>query len=396
MRCFTGGGRPTGTPVRAWRKRRGGLAVIGAFALVPMIIGAGLAVDYVRLSAVRSELQRSVDAAALAGARVVAAYPPNDGAVIADSRRYFWANFRSGLAGSSVGNAEPSVAVMEPERSSVNVQATAVVPVLLVGAVSALLPNNGGTISSFALRASATAQKYQRGMELVLALDTTGSMATSDRLTNLKRGANDLLDIIYGAGNDQRGALDCSRLDANSNCAIDPSLLVGVVPFVATVNVGPAPARPGAVPAIVESARVSAIGWGGGPGGANSWKGCVMARPAPFEEGQADATPTASPFEPYAWPSTAPTVIWGGQTYAGPNYWIPAGTTEPWPAWPVAGDAFNRQNIGWGAGRHAAGPNRGCGYPILPLQPSKLIAKQHIAELQVGAANGTTVTLGFS
>jgi len=77
-------------------------------------------------------------------------------------------------------------------------EATAVVPVLLVGAVSALLPNNGGTISSFTLRASATAQKYQRGMELVLALDTTSSMAASDRLTNLNPG-------FFGGGIGQHG-----------------------------------------------------------------------------------------------------------------------------------------------------------------------------------------------
>lgn len=375
------------------RSRRGSIAMIAAFSLIPLLVGAGLAIDYVRLAAARGELQRAVDAAALAGARVVVAYPPNDSTVIDDARRYFWANFLASRSGVTVAAGDPAVTVSSPERAGVSVHARAHVPVLIVGIMSSLLPGGGSGISSFLVTSSATAVKSQRTMEMVLALDTTNSMAIGSRLANLKSGANDLLDIVYGADANERGTMECPG--PGSPCRMNHSLVVGVVPFVATVNVGPARGRDGGLPTIVDPVRVRGIGWGG-PGDTNSWKGCVMARPAPFEEARADATPSESPFQSYVWSPTAPTVTWGGITYRGPNPWVPAATREAWPDWPIRGGRENRETVGWGAGNEAAGPNKGCGYPILPLQPFKDRAKQHIAALQVGATNGTTSTLGFS
>ncbi|MBL8698372.1 MAG: hypothetical protein JNK67_08365 [Alphaproteobacteria bacterium] len=388
-------GRWTGTPGTGARSRRASVAIIAAFALIPLLIGAGLAIDYVRLASVRGELQRAVDAAALAGARVVVSYPPNDEAVERDARRYFWANFQSGRSAATVGASDPAVAISAPDRASVTVSARANIPVLLVGVFAALLPGSGTGVSDFVISASATAMKSQRTMEMVLALDTTNSMAIGSRLANLKSGANDLLDIVYGATANERGTLECPGGAGDPRCRMNHSLVVGIVPFVATVNVGPSRGRPGGVPPIVDPALIRAVPWGG-PGPGNSWKGCVMARPAPFEEARADATPAESPFAPYFWAPSSATVRWAGVTYAGPNPWSPATTAETWPDWPVPGARDNRELVGWGSGNHAAGPNRGCGYPILPLQPYKDVAKQHIAGLQVGATNGTTSTLGFS
>jgi Flp pilus assembly protein TadG len=382
--------------LRLVEARRGSIAVIAGVGFVPLIVAAGLAVDYVRLTSVRSELQRAVDAAALAGARVVVSYPVNDPDVIADARQYFWSNFRSGVVGARVDSREPVVSIGAPDRENVSVVATAEVPVIIAGAVAALLPNGPAIASRFTLSASATAQKYQRGMEVVLALDTTASMAAGSRLANLKSGASDLLEILYGAGKDSRGSIECATGAGGVRvCTTSYSLLVGVVPFVATVNVSPARARSGSVPPIVDGARVAAADWNGGHPGTNSWKGCVMARPAPFEEARADATPTVSPFEPYLWRATPDNVVWGGTVYVGPNPWA-LGRPEAWPDWPSPGDSTNRDSIGWGAGRHASGPNKGCGFPILPLQPSKTAAIAHIDSLQVGASNGTTASLGFS
>ena len=49
------------------RDRRGATAIAVALMLVPMIISAGAAVDYARISAARAQLQAAADAAALAG-----------------------------------------------------------------------------------------------------------------------------------------------------------------------------------------------------------------------------------------------------------------------------------------------------------------------------------------
>ena len=62
------------------------------------------------------------------------------------------------------------------------------------------------------------------GLELVLVLDNTGSMS-GNKITALKSAANDLVDILETAVKES-GAVE------------DDSLLIGLVPFTATVNVG--------------------------------------------------------------------------------------------------------------------------------------------------------------
>jgi Flp pilus assembly protein TadG len=374
--------------------RRGSVAAIAGVVLVPLTLLVGLAVDYARLTAVRSELQQAVDAAALAGARVVVGSPPNDAVVKEDARRFFWANFRSGRLGARIDSDEPAVTVIEPQRNQVQVRATAEVPVIIAGAVASLLRGGPTMASSFFIAADATVQKYQRGMEVALALDTTASMATGSRLAQLKTAAGDLLEILYGFGNDTRSSIECNTVSGGARvCSTVYSLLVGVVPFVATVNVTPVRDN-GPLPKIVAPETVTALTWSNPASMQNYWKGCVMARPYPYEESFADATPLESPFMPYFWASTPSTVVWGGVTYTGPNPWV--GTKETWPDWPSPSNPNNRNNVGWGAGQPAPGPNLGCGFPLLPLQPSKAVAKTHINALDVGAQNGTTVSLGFS
>ena len=372
--------------MRSFKLRRGSLAVITAVSSIPLVAAVGLAIDYTRLSAVRSELQRGVDAAALAGGRVLVSYPLNLATVQADARMYFFANYRATLANAALMNGGPTVAVPAPNFDRVTVTAAADVPMMFGRMVG---------LSTYRTTVSSETERYSRGMELVLALDTTNSMSTGSRLTNLKAGASDLLDILYGTTNNTRGTTTCvpnPPPSTGSTCTTVYSLLVGVVPFVATVNVSPARgSSSAALPNIVLPSAVSAISWG-----ANSWKGCVKSRPFPFEETSADATPTTSPFDPYVWPASAATVVWGGVTYAGPNVWTPTTTeTTWWNFGASSGRAFQRANIGWTAGNQA-GPNQGCGYPIMPLQPFKAMAKQHVNALAVGAKNGTTATLGFS
>src|SRR5262245_26579289 len=47
----------------------GNVAIIFALALIPMITGLGMAIDYSRASAARTSLQHALDSAVLAGAR---------------------------------------------------------------------------------------------------------------------------------------------------------------------------------------------------------------------------------------------------------------------------------------------------------------------------------------
>ena len=54
---------------RLKQDRSGNLAIIAALSAIPLVLAIGIAVDYARASAARSDLQSAVDAAVLAGAR---------------------------------------------------------------------------------------------------------------------------------------------------------------------------------------------------------------------------------------------------------------------------------------------------------------------------------------
>jgi|GEM_PF-1093056 len=85
-----------------------------------------------------------------------------------------------------------------------------------------------------------------RGLDLALVLDSTGSMSKNKKLANLKIAATDLIDQLEGQKNDH--------------------IRVSVVPFAQYVNIGTSNKH--------ES-------WLSGPA-PNGWKGCVGSRTAPY------------------------------------------------------------------------------------------------------------------
>ena len=52
--------------------RRGAVAIITALALIPLLLATGGAIDFGRITVMRSELQQAVDSAALAAMAAVA------------------------------------------------------------------------------------------------------------------------------------------------------------------------------------------------------------------------------------------------------------------------------------------------------------------------------------
>ncbi len=70
--------RILGTLARGAGDRRGSVAIVFAAAVVPLLIAVGAGVDFARLSAGRSALQRAVDNAALSGAAAYEVYTEND------------------------------------------------------------------------------------------------------------------------------------------------------------------------------------------------------------------------------------------------------------------------------------------------------------------------------
>jgi hypothetical protein len=287
---------------------------------------------------------------------------------------YFWANYRKSVADAEVLGGNPSVAILEPNRDTVTVAADVRVPLAF---------GNFLGVGRKSLQVSASAQRAVGGMEVVLVLDNTGSMARGTRMAELKSGAKDLIEILYG-GLETKELRACPKGNGMGGCTTDYLLTVGTVPFITTVNVSPGRSNGGnGKSSIVDPAAVTRMDWGRN----NGWKGCVLARPYPFEESQADATPVVSPFTPYLWRSTGS---------GGANAWSTT-LTEDWPvaAAPNGSSTVNKSTVGAGTGQ-PSGPNRGCGEPLMPLQPSRSAALAHIDSLEVGASNGTAVPIGLA
>jgi Mg-chelatase subunit ChlD len=122
--------------------------------------------------------------------------------------------------------------------------------------------------------AKTTITKKQRNIELVLVLDTTGSMSSSGKITALKSAANQMVNILF----DGKSTSD--------------TLKIGVVPFAAAVNIGADKLNSGWLDKTAATV-ISYEDFKAGvkvldlysPGGLSnrSWAGCVRERGGSYE-----------------------------------------------------------------------------------------------------------------
>ena len=178
--------------------RSGNFAILASLISIPLLLAVGLSVDYANISRVRSELQQSIDSAALAVAREGDSISQAQAEAIA--AKFLTQNFR-------FPHEAPSVTI---SGTNVLVRSAAAVPVNFGGLFGVPVVN----ISADA-RTSISYANY----EIALALDTTGSMA-GGKLSAMKDAVIGLIDTMEAQN---------SRPD---------SLKFSIVPFSSKVNVG--------------------------------------------------------------------------------------------------------------------------------------------------------------
>ena len=329
---------------RLWRDRRGAVALMAGLSIIPLLTMAGAAVDLTRLYILHSRLVTSVDAAALAGARVI-----NELDRDAQIQRWFWANFtrdRPGLTSGFIGAEVTTFSIaVDAESRAVRVQVRAALPTTVLRLF--------GQDTLYA-SVDQTARRQDRGMEIALVLDVTGSMAGTP-MTALRSAAADLVNIIYGPNETV------------------PNLWVSVVPYTSTVDIGRGRAGWLAAGSLNASAYGSTV-----------WRGCVFARHQNRED-ETDTPPTIAPFQPFLWPST-----YGRYSpNLGDNEWTNSTITEPNPENPPSDNTPNA------LGNNAKGPNLGCGRAILPLTATRSTVLNEIANLRATHRGGTMANLGL-
>ncbi len=185
--------------------KRGTVTMMFAIAAVPMMVFVGAGLDYVRASSAEATLQNAADSAALAAG---ASSLKTDTDLQNLIQHYVDVNTRK----------SSSLKVTSVSRST-NANGDIIITVKAnLGTVIMRLVG----IKSFNLATRTRVSKSGGGKaEIVLVLDTTGSMAGS-KIATLKTAANDLI---------------ADTIKANEGQA-EPLVKIGIVPFAQYVNIG--------------------------------------------------------------------------------------------------------------------------------------------------------------
>ena len=260
---------------------QGAVAVIVGAGIIMLVGAVGVAVDVGRGQMAQTKLQNALDAAGLAAGASVSTEN-----IEAEVMKYMRVNFSQGTLGATITTVTP---VLSQDKKLLTVQARASMPTTFMKIFGR---------QTMQLAAETEVTRTSKGMELAMVLDITGSMNDDGKLAALKTASNDLLDILFGAGN--------STAD---------NLWVGIVPFSMAVNVGPSRT------AWLQPGSLAAQNWA-----TTSWRGCMEARWTTGNDLN-DATPATERFLPYYapdasyndWANTTTNTNTDTNTLCGPN-----------------------------------------------------------------------------
>lgn len=229
----------------------GSMLMYVGFGLMVLVGATGSAIDMGRAQYVQARMSSALDAAGLAAGSVI-----NTQSAQSVAERYFYGNFRDGFMEVEISNL---VATPNADNTRINLSVEGRVDTTFMQVLG---------ITEVNVSATSEVTRAMKGLELVLSMDNTGSMAGT-KLTDMKTAATDLVNILYG-----------------DNAEVD-DLWIGLVPFSQTVNIGTS-----------RSAWVNSNGFNWGP---TSWMGCVDARTNPLDTQDTPPTDTATRFTAYYW-----------------------------------------------------------------------------------------------
>lgn len=181
------------------RNERGSTVTLIAAAAVPLVAFVGLSVDTARGYLLKQRIGFALDGAVLAAAKTALATDVNT-----VGQQFFRANFPSGFMG--IPTVTPTF-TLSTDKTTVTGDVTADMPTSLMTVVG---------IDDIGIGANAAALRQTKGLELVIALDNTGSMG--GYIDDLETATGELLDVLYGT----RETVD--------------DLWIGLIPFDTRVN----------------------------------------------------------------------------------------------------------------------------------------------------------------
>lgn len=319
-----------------WHNEGGSALPIVGLAIFTLTAATGTAIDMGRVQIVQARMQSALDAAGLAAGAVINTTDTNE-----QVSKYFYANFPVGYMGTQVTSLTASTTA---DKNVVTLKATGLVNMTFMQLLG---------LRSAYVEANSQITRANKGMELVLVIDTTGSMSSSaggsvTKIQAAKSAAKTLLTTIYGVNNTL------------------PNLWVGLVPFAQGVNIG-----------TNNSAWTlpNTFDWGPSNNVNNRWYGCVDAR-----ETNGKDTTDDPPLETYT----------GGARF--PQYYWPSDSNNSWRT-ATTRNGVTTYTYSSNLSPSTRGPNYLCSQPITPMTASKATV---VAGIDAMAAQGNThVGLGL-
>jgi Flp pilus assembly protein TadG len=352
--------------LRLGADQRGAVLIKVTIALLPLLSVVGVALDLGQILLVKQKLTNAVDAAGIAVGR----HGELDvDEVTALAQSFVAAHYPPAALGDLKG-----VTVTAQEKQ-VDVTATASVPMTFLTILG---------YSSIDITASSMVLRQLKKIELVMALDNSGSMAGS-KMTGLKSSADTLVGALFGSESTSK------------------FVKIGLVPFTGAVNVGSG--NIGA--AWLDSAALSPIHAEDidVPAGKTlfdlfdaltnaSWGGCVRARASGYDltDEPPDPAVGATLFVPYF----APDEPGNGPLLAGTGGYVPGYANDYLDDTGILGDVVAKQRS-WikyiGAilslGYPSIGPNYNC--PASGILPLTNVKSTVTTAINAMAAGGSTV-----
>jgi Flp pilus assembly protein TadG len=208
--------------------RDGSISIIFALSCVVLMGMIGVAVDTSRYYNYQSEMQQALDAAALAGAKML----PDDTLTDVDIRNNVNAFFYQTMANTAIKarTLEAPFITINRSNNSVEVAGKAYLPAtfskLFMASDSVILNRTSKVVFDM------------KKVELAMVLDITGSMNSSNKLADLKVAAKDVIDELYAGSLSENG------------------VRIALAPYSASVNAGALASAVTNVPSTTTCTRV--------------------------------------------------------------------------------------------------------------------------------------------
>lgn len=187
------------------RDERGNVAILFAASLIPVLGLVGAAIDYSRANAIKTTMQAAADSTALAVSKTATSQTSAQVQSSADTY------FRALVTNPDATVTNITATYSKASVSNIKVDATATMKTQFMGLLG---------FPSLTIAVSSTTAWGNTRLRVALALDNTGSMSSSGKMTALKTAAKNLIDQLRSSANNPG------------------DVYISIIPFSKDVNIG--------------------------------------------------------------------------------------------------------------------------------------------------------------